>query len=65
MAEDFGTPIPPIEEPKKNNTTMIIIVVVLVILCCCCVVFSGGLAWLWNNGDALIEQYGYFIPLLA
>jgi len=61
MNQDYGTPIPPIEEypaqpEKKRNTTLIIIIVALVVLCCCCVLISlfGGL-WLWNNGDQFIE----------
>lgn len=62
MEQDFGTPIPPIEElppqpEKKRNTTLIVVVVILVVLCCCCMIaaaLSG--AWLWNNGDQLLED---------
>lgn len=61
MAEDFGTPTPvytPEEPKKKSNTVLIIVIVVLIVLCCCCV-FAGGIGWwLWNNGDALLEQMG-------
>ena len=58
MAEDFGTSLPPLEgQPqKKSNTTLIIVIVVLVLLCCCCLVFGGGLAFLWNYGDQLIQS---------
>ena len=56
MAEDFGTPLPPLEAPqKKGNTTLIIVIVVLVLLCCCCIVF-GGLT-LWFTGDSLVEWF--------
>jgi hypothetical protein len=71
MDQDFGTPIPPIEDlppqpAKRSNTTLIIIIVVLVVLCCCCVVFGGGGGWwLWNNGDQLIEGINLMPYLFA
>jgi flagellar basal body-associated protein FliL len=64
MTEDYGptleSPLPPLEEePKKNNTTLwIIIIVVVLVLCCCCVVFGGAFAWLWFNGDSLLQDLG-------
>jgi len=65
MAEDFGAPIPPIDEPKRNNNTiMIIVIVVLVLLCCCCAVALGAW-WLWNNGDALLNYSMQVHYLLA
>ncbi len=54
MVDQYGTPIPPVEEPKKSNTTLIIIVVVLLVLCCCCVVVAGAIWALWTYGDQLL-----------
>lgn len=61
MNQDFGTPIPPIEElppqpAKKSNTVLIIVIIVLVVLCCCCVLFGGVGVWMWNNGDQFFES---------
>ena len=66
MAEDFGTPLPPLEAPpqKKSNTTLIIVIVVLVLLCCCCLVVGGGGAFLWNFGDQIIQSTGIRLPYL-
>ena len=68
MNEEFGTPIPPIEEPQggKNNRTWIIIIVVLVVLCCCCLVVA--LLFYFVLGDPLlqyIEDYSWMPLLLA
>jgi hypothetical protein len=47
MAQDFGTPVTPIQEippaqpPKNNSTIWIIIAVVVVLLCCCCLIVAG------------------------
>jgi hypothetical protein len=58
--EDFGTPIPPIEEPKSQGSKIwIILVVVLVALCCCCVV-SIAVTYFWL-GDALMESLGVYL----
>ncbi len=42
MAQEFGTPISPMEPPKQNNNQRIIIIVavilVVLLLCCCCLV---------------------------
>jgi len=67
MAEEFGPPVPPLEEApaKKSNTTLIIVIVVLVVLCCCCVVFGSSLSWLWFNGDQLIEDFMFLPQLIA
>jgi hypothetical protein len=43
MAQDFGTPVDPIQQPRRNNTVIIIAVVVLLLLCCCCLLVIG--AW--------------------
>jgi hypothetical protein len=58
MNQDYGTPIPPLEElppaqPKKKNTWLIILIVVLVIICCCCAVVGLGGWYLYNNGDKM------------
>jgi len=55
MSEDFGTPIPSLEEPKRNNTIAIVITVVaLIFLCCCCAMLSA--AWyLWTYGDQIFN----------
>ena len=46
-------------QPEKNNSkTVIIVVAVVVLLCCCCVAVGGG-AWLWNNGDAMLNGLAY------
>lgn len=47
------TPIP-VTEPQKKNTLPWIIGGILLFLCCCCVVVIPILAWLWENGDALL-----------
>jgi hypothetical protein len=58
MNQDYGTPIPPLEEfpqqPKKKNTWLIIVIVVLVVLCCCCAVLGGAGYWLYYNGDEML-----------
>jgi len=60
MNQNYGTPIPPLEEipsqPKKKNTWLIILIVILVVVCCCCAIFGGGMYWLYNNGDKLLED---------
>ncbi|MBN2548435.1 MAG: hypothetical protein JXB15_04720 [Anaerolineales bacterium] len=56
--QDYGSPIPPLDETpkKKDNTVLIVVIVVLVVLCCCCVIVGGGLGyWLWENGDELFD----------
>ncbi|HSF83121.1 MAG TPA: hypothetical protein VLA49_17925 [Anaerolineales bacterium] len=64
MSEDFGTSIPPLEEPKRSNTTAIIItVVVLAVLCCCCVIIGGGW-YLWTYGDQIFGLTLQSLPLL-
>ena len=62
--EDYGTPIPPIEEPQKSNRIWIILVVVLVALCCCCVAVAA-LTYFYL-GDMLMESLGVYTlsPLL-
>ncbi len=65
MSEDFGTPIPPIEEPKSRNTTVIIIAaVVLVMLCCCCAIIAGGW-YLYLYGDQIFGLALQALPILA
>ncbi len=52
--EDYGTPIPPIEEPEgRGSRFWIILVVVLAVLCCCCVGFV--LLFYFYLGDYLME----------
>ena len=62
--EEYGTDIPPIEEPQNNNRVWIILVVVLVALCCCCVVVSALMYFVL--GDVLMESLGLYTlaPLL-
>jgi hypothetical protein len=61
---EYGTPIPPLEEPpKKSNTTIIIVVVVLVLLCCCCIAFFL-IMYFWL-GDILMNSLNLgWAPLL-
>jgi hypothetical protein len=60
-AQPAYNPPPP---PKKSNTVWIIAVVVVLLLCCCCLLAAG--AWLWNNGDALLDQLDLSMrPLLS
>jgi flagellar basal body-associated protein FliL len=55
MADDFGTPITPLEEPKKkNNTLLIIIIVVVVLLCICCAIVAAGW-YLYTYGDQIFN----------
>lgn len=69
MAQDFdtrefGDPPPPLEPaPRRSNVPLIIAIVVLVVLCCCCLIILGG-AWLWNNGDLLLEDWGFYGSLI-
>ena len=68
MNQDFGTPIPPIEElppqpAKKSNTVLIIVIIVLVVLCCCCLLSAGAGWWMWTYGDQMIE--GVLQPVLS
>lgn len=71
MDQNFGTPIPPIEEPfaqpaKKKNTTLIVVIALVVLLCCCCILvtlLSG--VWFWNNGDQLIEDLSLTLVIPA
>ena len=64
MTDNFGTPIYTGEPPKKKNTTLIIVLVVLfVLLCCCCLAVTG--TWLWNNGDAIMEELELYSALPA
>lgn len=65
MSEDFGTPIPPMDEPRSRNTTVIIIVVVaLIILCCCCAIVAGGW-YLWTYGDQIFGLTLQALQMLA
>ncbi len=50
------------QAPKSNRKIWIIVIVAVVLLCCCCLAIAG--IWLWNNGDALIEQYSSIAPVL-
>ena len=63
--EEYGTDIPPIEEPQSKNRIWIILIVVLVALCCCCVVVSAVVMYQWG-GDMLMENLGLYTlaPLL-
>ena len=60
MNDQFGAPA---EEPKSNRNMIIIAVVVVVLLCCCCSAVAG--VYLWNNGDALLEQFGHVPQVLS
>jgi hypothetical protein len=52
------------QPPKKNNTIWIVLVVVVLLLCCCCLIGVG--AWLWNNGDNLLNELDLSMrPLLT
>ena len=60
MVEDYGTPVPPVDEyqeavPQKNNTRNIVLIVlaVLVVLCCCCV--GVGTLFYYVLGDVILE----------
>ena len=67
MNQNYGTPIPPLEEaplePKKSRNWLIIIIVVLVVLCCCCAVLGGATYWLYCNGDQLFGISALLISL--
>ena len=52
--EDYGTPIPPIEEEKGGGSKIwIILIVVLLVLCCCCVVVAALMYFV--VGDIILE----------
>ncbi|MHC1783891.1 MAG: hypothetical protein AB9891_14250 [Anaerolineaceae bacterium] len=66
-------PIPPYESPdmppvgdapKKSSKTWLIILIVAIVLCCCCVVVVAG-GYLYNNGDALMEEWSALSPLVG
>jgi hypothetical protein len=76
MAADFGETIKveddeidfgDVNEPEKkdNKVIWIIVAVIAVILLCCCLVIVLGGAWLWNNGDQLIEDWSTLNPLIS
>jgi len=48
---------------KKSNKTWIIVLVVLLVLCCLCTCIAGG-TWLWNNGDAILEEMEFTTGML-
>ena len=57
--QEYGTPIPPIEEPKSSGSKIwLIIVVVLVVLCCCCVGFAALMYYV--VGDMLMDMFGFY-----
>jgi nitrate reductase NapE component len=59
---DLPPPFP--SEKKKSNKTWIIILVVLLVLCCLC--SCGGIGfYLWNNGDALMQEMDLGMMLLS
>lgn len=62
--EEYGTPIPPIEEPKSRGSRIwIIIVVVLLVLCCCCIGISA--LFYFVLGDPLMEALNvYALPTM-
>ena len=64
--EDYGTPIPPIDEGQdKGSRIWLIIVIVLVVLCCCCVV--GALLMYFVVGDIMldvVEDLYFLAPVL-
>lgn len=59
VVEEYGTPIPPIEEPKGGGSKIwIILLVVVLVLCCCCVLVSALLYFV--VGDAIMETMGVY-----
>lgn len=59
---NFGEEFQP--QKKDNKTIWIIVgVVAAIILCCCLVVILAG-AWLYNNGDQIIEDLFGVYPLI-
>ncbi|MCJ7530556.1 MAG: hypothetical protein MUO64_05930, partial [Anaerolineales bacterium] len=74
MADNFGVPpnefetvetfsesgggyaAPPSGGGNKSRTMTIVIVVLVVLVCCCCLGSVG--AYLWYNGDSLMQQFG-------
>lgn len=65
MAQDFGTPITPPEEPRRtSNRNLIIAIIVIVVLCCCCAAIGAGW-YLWNNGDQIFGLTLQALPLLV
>jgi hypothetical protein len=52
-------------EKKNNKTLWIILAVVAAILLCCCLVVVLGGAWLWNNGDRLLDEWGSAVRLAS
>ncbi len=48
---------PPVDAPKKSSKTWLIILIVVLVLCCCCAVVGGLGYYLYNNGDALMQDW--------
>jgi flagellar basal body-associated protein FliL len=45
------------DAPKKSSKTWLIILIVVLVLCCCCAVVGGLGYYLYNNGDALMQDW--------
>lgn len=59
---DLPPPLPP--EQKKSSKTWIIILIVVLVLCCLCTCLGYAGYWLYNNGDALMENIPQSMLLL-
>ncbi len=61
---NYSSEMPAPTDNKKKTIWIIVIVVAVLLLCCCCCI-SMSLWWLWNNGDALLSEFGALhLPLL-
>lgn len=60
-----GATPPPAGKSNTNRTIWIIVIVVLVLLCICCLLAAGIGVWLYNNGDAILNQFSALMPWLA
>jgi len=65
MSEDFGAPIPPMEEPKSRNTIVIIIAILVLVMLCCCIAIVAGGWYLWTYGDTIFGFTLQALQLLA
>jgi hypothetical protein len=58
MPNDMSAP-----DPRRRNI-IVAVVVGVVLLCCCCLALAVG-AYLWSNGDELMQQFSRVLPALA
>lgn len=63
MDDDFGTPIPPIEDNENySRRVWMIVIFILLLICCCCLVISGIIWGLATYGPTINVDWTYIWP---